>query len=253
MNPLFVNLVDDAGLFPPTSLTMGDALARHAIDRRIGSDVLSHRFLCPTSRLDDLRRHAPGPLRLGLIVDTHSPPDLDGLDVEFVEVKHVPEPAASWAPATARVFVEVSPAALPVHVEPGIGLKVRCGGQTPSAFPTTHELGAFIRFCTHHAIPFKATAGLHHAVRHPDPSFGVYLHGFLNLLLAVCAAVDDRDPVPLLEVCDPHELVGLTGAVPVDTARRARASLISYGSCSTSAPLDDLTALGLIEPVGARA
>ncbi|GAA5072878.1 hypothetical protein HNP84_009310 [Thermocatellispora tengchongensis] len=272
---LLADLVDDAGLFPPTSLPMRDALARHLADADAGSPVLTHRFLCPTSRLDDLRRHLPDrPLRLGLIVDGPGEPDLTGLPgvtVDTVEVRlpsgpvppqrnHPDAPAepeglasasarrlAPWLPEGARLFVEVTPDALPMWTEPGVGLKVRCGGLEPKAFPSAHLLGHFIRYCARHGVPFKATAGLHHAVRHPDPSFGVYRHGFLNLLLATCAAVEDRDPVPVLELGDPAQLVRLARAVSPPEARRARALFVCYGSCNTAAPLDDLAELGLID------
>ena len=42
-------LVDDAGLFPPESLPMAAALARHRADEEAGHPMLSHRFLCPCS------------------------------------------------------------------------------------------------------------------------------------------------------------------------------------------------------------
>ncbi|MCU1595245.1 MAG: hypothetical protein JWO12_2637, partial [Frankiales bacterium] len=48
---LLRGLVDDAGLFPPTSLSMADALARH---RRSDSPMLSGRFLVPSDRVDEL-------------------------------------------------------------------------------------------------------------------------------------------------------------------------------------------------------
>ncbi|MDF5757764.1 hypothetical protein [Spongiactinospora sp. TRM90649] len=256
MNRLFARLVDDAGLFPPTSLPMGDALARHRADAEADAPVLTHRFLCPLSRVPDLRRHDPAPIRLGLIVDTSETPDLDGLTVELVEVRPpaealVPAPRrpdllVPWLPEGARLFVEVPPHSPPLAVGPGVGLKVRCGGLAPEAFPSTHELGSFIRHCVSAGIPFKATAGLHHAVRHFDPSLGVYRHGFLNLVMAVCAAVEARDPVPVLDMCEPADLVRLARATSESVATRARELLVSYGSCSTTTPLADLAELGLV-------
>jgi hypothetical protein len=52
---LYTALVDDAGLFPPTSLHMDEALKRNRRDLERGSEVLTHRFLCPASRLERLR------------------------------------------------------------------------------------------------------------------------------------------------------------------------------------------------------
>ncbi|GAA3424416.1 hypothetical protein ACWDTT_10145 [Streptosporangium sandarakinum] len=282
---LFEALVDDAGLFPPTALPMADALRRHRDDLVAGSPVLTHRFLCPASRLAELRAHLeqagfPGagpradeagragrterpdeadrmgrteradgagrvaePIRLGLILDTPEVPPLDGLTVELVEV---PGGRAVALDIPARQFVEVTAAQLPIDPPPGVGLKIRCGGLTAAAFPTPRELGAFITHCAERGIPFKATAGLHNAVRHFHPGLGTDRHGFLNLVLGVCAAVEGRDPVPVLTTTDVGELVRLAQAVPDGTAERARRLLVSYGSCSTSTPIDDLTALGLI-------
>ncbi|NYF43075.1 hypothetical protein [Streptosporangium sandarakinum] len=276
---LFEALVDDAGLFPPTALPMADALRRHRDDLDAGSPVLTHRFLCPASRLAELRAHLeqagfPGagpraaeadqagrteradeagrtgragrvaePIRLGLILDTPEVPPLDGLTVELVEV---PGGRAVTLDIPARQFVEVTAAQLPIDPPPGVGLKIRCGGLTAAAFPTPRELGAFITHCAERGIPFKATAGLHNAVRHFHPGLGTDRHGFLNLVLGVCAAVEGRDPVPVLTTTDVGELVRLAQAVPDGTAERARRLLVSYGSCSTSTPIDDLTALGLI-------
>ncbi|MFC4899688.1 hypothetical protein ACFQVD_35505 [Streptosporangium amethystogenes subsp. fukuiense] len=257
--PLFRGLVDDAGLFPPTGLPMAEALERHRNDLAGNDPVLTHRFLCPAGRLEELRDHLTFPIRLGLIMDTPVLPpldDLDGLAVELVEVRQaadetpqaVSERLTAGLPGGARLFVEVpldGRGSLPRDGS-GPGLKFRCGGLTADAFPGAADLGALIAHCAEYGVPFKATAGLHNAVRHFDSALGVDRHGFLNLVLAVCAAVEGRDPVPVLKLTDVGELVRLARAVPQETATRARKLLVSYGSCSTSTPIEDLTALGLV-------
>lgn len=242
---LFHALVDDAGLFPPTALPMAEALRRHRADLAEGDPVLTHRFLCPAGRLPELRAHLNGlPIRLGLILDTPDLPPVADLDVELIEVP-VGRAVPSGGPA-ARRFVEVAAGRPPADPPPGAGLKIRCGGTVAAAFPSAADLGAFITHCAARGLPFKATAGLHNAVRRLDPALGTYRHGFLNLVLAVCAAVEGRDPVPVLSATDAGELVRLARAVPDDTAGRARELLVSYGSCSTRTPVEDLRALGLI-------
>ncbi|GGT26634.1 hypothetical protein ACFFV7_33905 [Nonomuraea spiralis] len=250
---LYTELVDDAGLFPPTSLHMDEALDRNQRDLERGDDVLTHRFLCPTGRLDRLRAHAYRPRRIGLIVDTPQLPEFGDLPVDFVEIRlDDDESVADLArrldlPAHVRLFVEVSPQKRITGVPDGVGLKVRCGGLKAEAFPAVEHLAAFIRSCVEGDIPFKATAGLHHAVRHFDPTLGVDRHGFLNLLLAVCEAVEGRDPAPVLRTTDVGHLVRLAEAVTEETAKRARRLLVSYGSCSTSTPIEDLRTLGVIQ------
>ncbi|MET7331637.1 hypothetical protein [Nonomuraea sp. NPDC005650] len=249
---VYTALVDDAGLFPPTSLHMDEALARNRRDLEHGSSVLTHRFLCPASRLHRLRDMEYRPRRIGLIVDQEEVPAFDDLPVDFVEIRLPPgttiEALAGRLrlPAGVRLFVEVAAGKVGVEVPGGVGLKVRCGGLTADTFPPAEHLAAFLGFCVERDVPFKATAGLHHAVRHFDPALGVDRHGFLNLVLAVCEAVDGRDPVPVLRTTDVGHLVRLAQGVSEDTAKRARRLLVSYGSCSTSTPVEDLRTLGLI-------
>ncbi|GGP16882.1 hypothetical protein LDL08_41220 [Nonomuraea glycinis] len=251
----FTDLVDDAGLFPPTSLHMSEALGRHERDQERGTRMLTHRFLCPTSRLDALRRESFRPRRIGLIVDTEEIPPFDDLPVDFVEVRlnddlsldRTARELRETLPPDVRLFVEVLPRKHFSDVPKGVELKVRCGGAEAHDFPQAEQLAGFIRFCADNDIPFKATAGLHRAVRHFDPTLGVDRHGFLNLLLAVCEAVEHRDPAPVLRSTDVGHLVRMARAVPEETAERARHLLVSYGSCSTVTPIEDMLALGLIE------
>lgn len=253
-NPLFNALVDDAGLFPPTALPLTEALERHQRDSEAGSPVLTHRFLCPASRLDALRREPLRPRRIGLIVDTPEIPPFADLPVDIVEVRLPPDKSVNGLaehlegrlPREVALFVEVSPSKVPINVAERVGLKVRCGGLTAEAFPEVNALAGFITTCVANGVRFKATAGLHNAVRHFDPSLRVDRHGFLNLVLAVCEAVEERDPAPVLRSTDVGELVRLAQAVPDVTAKRARQLLVSYGSCSTSTPIDDLHTLGVL-------
>ncbi|MEV0198412.1 hypothetical protein [Nonomuraea sp. NPDC050691] len=251
---LFTALVDDAGLFPPTSLHMSEALARHRRDQELGDPVLTHRFLCPAGRVDALLREDFTPRRVGLILHTPEPPPFDDLPVDIVEAVLPPDTSvaafaqrlAGRLPRGVRLFVEVPPHRVGGDVPEGVGLKVRCGGATADAFPPVEHLAAFIRSCAEQDIPFKATAGLHHAVRHFDPALGTDRHGFLNLVLAVCEAVERRDPAQVLRTTDAARLVALAQGMSPETAKHARELLVSYGSCNTAAPLADLRELGLI-------
>ncbi|HEY4409932.1 MAG TPA: hypothetical protein VGO87_08615, partial [Acidimicrobiia bacterium] len=212
---LLAALVDDAGLFPPALLPMADALARHRSDESAGHPMLSHRFLCPASRLAELSS-ALGPpdgrpLRLGLILDTGlgSLPAAvaevageDGLALELIEV---PAPTAGEVGDALDALDGVGSAAfvegprdpgwvktVAARQPPGsggpLGAKVRCGGARAELFPSPEELAAFVGACFEHGVPFKATAGLHGALRHRDGATGFVHHGFLNLVLAAVRA-----------------------------------------------------------------
>ena len=75
--------------------------------------------------------------------------------------------------------------------------KIRTGGLTADAFPSTAQIIRFTRTCLAANVPFKATAGLHHPIRcfkpltyAPDAPSGM-MHGFLNVSLAAGFAVRD--------------------------------------------------------------
>jgi hypothetical protein len=276
MPGLFAALVDDAGLFPPESLPMPVALARHRADQQGAHAELTHRFLGPASRLAELfseleRRDR---LRLGLVVDLDRAELRSALDRLAAEprvtlaVVEGPAPgspalALSALPAALAALAEV-PTKVPCHVEvplsgdwpaalaelsaAGRAAKVRCGGPRPELFPSAARLGAFVHRCARHGVSFKATAGLHHALPYREERTGFHHHGFLNLLLAACRAVEGRpeeDVVAALRAADAGALVAEARAVPRGVAKAARRLFVAIGSCSTREPIEDLRALGL--------
>lgn len=271
---LVAALVDDAGLFPPEKLPMDAAMARHRGDVAAGHPVLTQRFLCPASLLDDLRARL-GPderWRIGLIVDVGldqlaavlATVDADErLMPETVELRPpggdpnaaVEQVAATVGARGAAVCVELSPAvdgwegALTAVAERGLTAKVRCGGIEAHLFPTVAQLAAFLTAAARAGVPFKATAGLHHAVRYRDPATGFDHHGFLNILVATARAVDGAEPADVeaaLLVADGAQLAAAARGLAPATAERTRESFLAYGSCSTSEPVADLAALGLV-------
>ena len=270
---LLAALVDDAGLFPPERLSMDRAVARHRADAAAAHPVLTHRFLCAAGRLADLRSELTDDvLRLGLILDT-GPAGVDAavaavraeprLRIETVEVAlpatdvagaartHVPRLATVDAP----VFIELPRApgwraALEVVASAGVGAKVRCGGVDAALFPSAAELAAMVTAIVAAGVPWKATAGLHHAVRHRDRRTGFDHHGFLNLLVAVSRAVDggtEDGVTAALAIDTGSALAAEVRAAGDAVGARARRSLVAYGSCSTSEPIADLDALGLLD------
>lgn len=255
--PLLRNLVDDAGLFPPARLPMADALARHRADRARGHPMLTHRFLCPASRWDELLAGL-GPadrLRAGLILDAAPPDTADPRCV--VEQGEIAVRPGGDLPAGLPWPVYVEPVrgpgwldVVPELAERGLGAKLRCGGPTAQAFPAPPDVVAFIRTCLAAGVPFKATAGLHHALPGLDPQTGLRHYGYLNVLLAVARAVAGAPLQDIHDaVTDPHP-VRAVQQLPADVAERTRQALVSYGSCDTAEPIDDAVALGLAEGAG---
>jgi hypothetical protein len=124
--------------------------------------------------------------------------------------------------------------------------KLRCGGPQAGAFPEVAVVADFLATVCAEGVPFKATAGLHHAVRHTDAQTGFTHHGFLNLLVAVARALAGGDVVRALDSADSAALASESIALSGPAARAVRQVFASYGSCSLSEPVADLEALGLL-------
>lgn len=164
-------------------------------------------------------------------------------------------------PAQAHVHVELSghvdaAAALPELARAGVRAKLRTGGTSASAFPPVAQVARFVAAAVAARVPFKATAGLHNALRHRDEDTGWVHHGFLNLMAATAAAqggadlagverlVAATDPGPVLEVL---QALDQAGAVAV------RRAFTGFGTCSTVEPVEDLAGLGLLARPGSGA
>ena len=128
----------------------------------------------------------------------------------------------------------------------GGAAKVRTGGTTPAAIPSPAALADFLFECAQRGLPFKATAGLHHAVRSCYPltyerdSSTAVMHGFLNALAAAAMAKAGASRADLVEA-----LVEPSATVLMETARlhdpdATRRFFRSFGSCSFREPADEL-------------
>jgi len=269
---LVADLVDDAGLFPPTRLGMADALDRYRRTTATADPVLSHRFVCPAARLPELRRQL-GPddqVRLSVILEPR-PDQVEELNqllavdprlrLEAVETcwpgVDLTEARRAFValPSDLPVFVEVPSAppdqrdrALEELVPLGWAAKLRCGGVRADLFPSPEHLAEMIAAVVRHRVSAKATAGLHHAIGYTDPETGFDHFGFLNLLLAVHQALIGTEPDDLAAVLrsrDEAQLVATVRALDASEAEAVRRTFLSYGSCSTDEPIEDLERLGL--------
>jgi hypothetical protein len=129
-----------------------------------------------------------------------------------------------------------------------INLKFRTGGVTEDLFPSAAALATCIEAALDRELPFKCTAGLHHAVRHTDASTGITHHGFLNVLLATRASLDGAGVEEVTRVLEDPDGPALAGRVAddPDTAARTRRWFTSFGSCSVLDAHEDLVDLGLL-------
>ncbi|WP_328612016.1 hypothetical protein OG943_06505 [Amycolatopsis sp. NBC_00345] len=171
----------------------------------------------------------------------------------------VPEAAVPEA-AQPEVFVEIPRDArrdplLAALAGTRYRAKFRTGGVRAELYPDEAELAATVLAAVGAGVPFKATAGLHHALRNTDPETGFEQHGFLNLLLATDAAACGAEAETVRDL-----LAERDGAVVAARIRElgeertaaARARFTSFGTCSVTDPLTELAGLGLLaEPGGA--
>jgi hypothetical protein len=154
-------------------------------------------------------------------------------------------------------WFELLPGGLVAAARARAGAKVRCGGVTAGAFPPVDELAAFIDAAAAEQVPFKATAGLHHPIRHNNAAAGFVMHGFLNVLAAAAlahrvdrAAIENilAEEDPLAFRFDDDTMAWRDDRVSTaDLAASRERAFVAYGSCSFSEPVDDLIALGILE------
>lgn len=131
-----------------------------------------------------------------------------------------------------------------------VGAKVRCGGLEPTMVPTPDAVARFVAACVQHDLPFKATAGLHHALSAGDPE---RRFGYLNLLLATVLAHRGADVATIADALAVGESAGVEASADalrlgrheisrVDVSA-ARSHFVAFGTCSFTEPLADLLAI----------
>lgn len=138
------------------------------------------------------------------------------------------------------------------------GFKLRTGGITPELFPSTWQVSYALKTCRDNNVRFKATAGLHHPVRHYNDSVSTKMHGFLNIFGAGILAFSNQ--LSLKEINDvvkderaesfiftEEEFIWNDIPANADIVSKARKEFVnSFGSCSFDEPKDDLKKLNLL-------
>jgi hypothetical protein len=233
---LLAGLIDHAPTFPPAELPLDAALREHEAALHSEPGWIVNRFVVRASQLAALP--ANWEHRLSVVVDAPGNARLDDPRIDALEL---PPGVVKMRFGEPRLEVYVEQARLVDLAKMGDRAKVRCGG---ARIPTVAELAAFVAECRRLQVPFKATAGLHHAVRTDEQ------HGFLNLLAA--ATFGDEEEV--LAETDPSAFSldeeafrwRDRAASPEDVATMRRELFVSFGSCSFTEPVDELRALGFL-------
>ncbi|MFL6450011.1 MAG: hypothetical protein ACJ746_20370 [Bryobacteraceae bacterium] len=244
LEALLEHVIDYAGLFPPASLPLNEALENYGKYRAGSFGWMLGRFVVDERRIHQI------------------PPELDAHLAVLAEHDH-PRAAAiesrTIVKASKPVYREVGIEQFDAVSETGCFAKVRTGGVTPDAIPDAETLTEFIHECARRRLPFKATAGLHHPIRSvqrltdkPD-SVRALTHGFVNVLLAAALAWRGADRLAvqcLLEEADPaafrieNDAQWHSECLRREDIISARQNFMhSFGSCSFNDPVNDLKRL----------
>ncbi|WP_068159299.1 hypothetical protein [Rhodococcus phenolicus] len=278
LGSLLTGLCDDAALFPPGNAPLEQALPAHAGHRVSDYTDLVGLFVFPVPRIDELTsvlEARPFGGELALSVTAPGGPatvpaavarlrELDGVTVDAVEIAvpadHTADEFLTALDTVAAVLPDVSlfvevprddrrAALLAGLAGTAHAAKFRTGGVVAEAYPDETELAEAIRAAVTLGVPFKATAGLHHAVRNTDPHTGFEQHGFVNVLAAVDAALDGADVAAIAAVLAERDgtlLAARLSALSASRIAEVRSRFRSFGTCSILEPLVDLVDLGLV-------
>jgi hypothetical protein len=248
LRALLTNLIDYAGLYPPSALPLPIVEERYGGFSASPESWMLNRLVLPISKLPEA--HLLPDWRVTLLTDED--PGTRPRQVETIETK------LSCPIGGLPTYCEV-----PLAKVSRTFVKVRTGGLTADAIPSSEELGRFLFEAAFLRIPFKATAGLHHPMRAERPltyaldSPRATMHGFLNVFAAAVLAwhrMDVGHIIELLEERDPEALVfgdddliwneHRITTIEIEEARREFAH--SFGSCSFEEPVTELRELGLL-------
>ena len=293
---LLDGLIDYAGLFPPASLDMDSAVRAYADYRRSDDRRLLGRFIVPAAQVPDLSRAAASfiargsadPWRVSAIAGQdpvvardialdfncrHA--DADGIPKAVCDAIEMPVKsfddialALETFPDSFQLFLEIPLQSDPAPLIARLGgtrasAKMRTGGVVESAIPSPTEVLRFIRACSENGVAFKATAGLHHAIRGEYPltyEAGAprgTMYGYLNVFLAAAFVEAGLEDSRILEVLgetdrsafrfDESGVHWRSFSIGADTLPGIRREFaISFGSCSFVEPVSEAKELNLI-------
>ena len=288
LKTLLSEIVDYAGLFPPSQVSM--AVAVQNFDNYLSSEYawMLGRFVVPITRLNEFSKHAKPLLdgkhlwRLSVLgsedlVETlrviekfnranEGKAVIDSLEIKIETAEEITE-VAKFLPNELKTYFEFPPNDILSDFITALAItkqraKIRTGGVTVDAFPSTDAIIKFMRMCVAANIPFKATAGLHHPLRcvkpltYETPAPIGTMNGFLNLFLSACLLRQNLNTPAvhrLMSEADgtnfefnDDELRWANQSISLNTIELTRRkNAISFGSCSFAEPIEDLQGLGL--------
>jgi hypothetical protein len=282
---LLNSAIDYAGLFPPAGLGMTAALQNYANYKTGDFSWALGRFIVPVSRLSELESCIGGHRQnwqlsalagdnpqsnLETIVEfnnNRSPLIIDAVEVKAVDI-HAIDLALKIFGDRFETYLEIpadqrNAALIAAIASSGGRAKVRTGGTRPETFPSPAEMAKFIASCAALRVSFKATAGLHHALRsiHPltyEPSSpSGKMHGFLNVLVASAFAYAGADAEMLKAILEEENIKSFDfedealnwhgrQICSSDLREMRERFFLSFGSCSFQEPISEMKDLQML-------
>ncbi len=297
LRALLERSIDYAGLFPPATLSLAAALQNNASYIRADESWMLNAFVLPIAQFGEATRFLTNlggvtPIKVSALGPKTE--DVDSFEqavksaIESIRLFNntgatvvqceIPLPATYGATflertATAlrdidaQVFFEATAARAEETIalladcnsKSGkcAGFKLRTGGVTADAFPTSAMIARALISAAKYSVPIKFTAGLHHPVRMFREEVATKMHGFLNVLGAGVLAIehgwDEAETAKMLEdenvdsfQFDAAHFRWREFEVNAAKIIEHRSLVTSFGSCSFDDPRVDLRALKLL-------
>ena len=282
---LMAGMIDYAGLFPPAALDMRAVVSNYSEYASGQESWALGRLIMPVGRLSeftdvfnevccDERERA---WLLSVIGSDDPAKNVEQINsftqgaalVDAIELKAT-DPATAERVLTGlpdgpipyvEFPVDKAGEIVPVLARFGALAKIRMGGLTEDSMPDPVTVARFLIACADSQIAFKATAGLHHAIRgeyqlnDDAESPSLTMHGFMNVFLAAALAwlgKEEHSVVATLEEESPmvfrisEDSVRWHGnAVTTSQIGMMRRDFgLAFGSCSFLDPIEELNGLG---------
>jgi hypothetical protein len=288
---LLAGLIDYAGLFPPAGLEMARAVENYAAYQSGSDHWALGRFVLPVARLAafasalealpaEVRRGTRWPLTamlggdpvadmcaVALFNERHAAGgpqvlSLEGKAASVAQVHAIRTPV----PPSHELYLELPltpdlPSLVDAVTDAGAYAKIRTGGVQVADIPAPEAVLGFLTACADAALPFKATAGLHHPVRGMAPltylpgSAGATMFGYLNVFLAASALWHERPESEALALLTREDRETLrfgrdalqwdgTSFSADELAVTRRDFAHTIGSCSFLEPVTEIRQLG---------
>jgi hypothetical protein len=294
---LMQGIIDYAGLFPPASLDMLPTVTNYAAYREADVAWALGRLIVPVTRLGEFEAAAQEFLPrdpqatawpLSVLATSDLQADLTAIhafnerhavgteqgtaEIDTIEIKAASceeiIAAMKLLPTRLMAYFEIPITDDPTRLvqtirQVGARAKVRTGGTSHDLFPTPSDLLRFIQACVTADVPFKATAGLHHALRseyrltYDRGGATGTMYGFLNVFLSTAflgAGMDGDAAIQVLTEQAPTAFQFTNDGVSWRSWQINNQTLlkmrqqhaISFGSCSFEEPIEELKAMKLV-------